>query len=550
MSDRPTMKLPYGAGLDRGSGVAVVEPSQFADLRNVILLEGKAKVRKGNLEIGRLVDGVSNAFGKVLQVDISTGPTFVDETTDANDVGNADWLPFPVAEAIGDYLALGFERRFSQVIFDYLHGTAGIGGVVVWEYWNGAAWTALAGVSDETTGFTAAAADGRELTFTVPTNWATTSLNGSAQLYFIRARITTVYSTNPVLDQGFIAHAYVDAVNGVHPIRQLQTGLGFGYVMTSRKTHVNRLTGVGAFAQYVGEWFTADDESLTPRLVFADSYGKVFAAHAEPIYSRRAMSIYYENDALFGLGPLNPDGSPNGDFEGDFDNDGTQDQVKFRGVVNHLNYIFGWGYGTATDPDRPEVVRVCEPGEPLRWRRDDYFLAGSGGVPVVGCSPCGDGLAVFKEYERHHIFGYDRDNFGIGIAEPFIGLAGDRLKVSVSGACFFWSLQGPRVAANRGPSTDLALPLDLEAPSPSDLVDAGETEDGFAEYLPEERVILFVFGRRVYCLSIRNPAYPRWSYWELAQPAFCGGLLYAGGATGSGDAPTLYMSSVVGEAGP
>lgn len=403
MSDRPTINLPYGAGLDRATGVSVIEPTKFADLRNIILEEGKAEVRKGHVQVGVL-----------------------------KDEANAD----------------------------------------------------------------------------------------------------------------------LDAVCALHPIRQLQQGLGVGYRSSDRTVHVNRLTGAGVFAQYIDDWFTAAAGTGTPRIIPADQGPRVFLAHDEPIYARRAMTIYYENDALFGLGPLNPDGGSNGDVETDLDGDETNDQIKFRGVVNHLKYLAGWGFGTATDPDLNHVLRVCFPGESLRWRGDDYFLVGSPGVPIVTARPCGDGLAVFKEYERHHIFGYDRSSFGIVIAEPFIGCASSRLAVTVSGACYFWSLEGPKVATGRAPSVDLALPLDLKGPEPADLVAAGEAEDGFAEYVPDLKCVLFVFGRRIYCLSLRNPLNPRWSYWELPTPAACSGILYTGGVTGSGDPPTAYVSALAGVAGP
>lgn len=147
----------------------------------------------------------NSSMSQVFQVDVSAGTPYTDETVDANSTGNADWTVFPATEEVGvDYCAIGFSQKFKKVIFDYANGTAGVGGAVAWEYWNGSSWTALSGVSDATTGFTASAADGRVLTFTVPTDWATTSISGSQNLYYIRARVTTGYSTNPVLDQGFI----------------------------------------------------------------------------------------------------------------------------------------------------------------------------------------------------------------------------------------------------------------------------------------------------------------------------------------------------------
>lgn len=144
--------------------------------------------------------------GQVWQVDDSIA-SFINQTPGFNDATDANLTPFPATEAIADYVAIGFRQKFRKVVFDNVSASAvaGVGGVVAWEYWNGSAWTALTGVSDGTSGFTAAKADGQILTFTVPTDWTASILNNSALLYYIRARVTTVYTTNPVYDQGFIA---------------------------------------------------------------------------------------------------------------------------------------------------------------------------------------------------------------------------------------------------------------------------------------------------------------------------------------------------------
>ena len=142
-------------------------------------------------------------FKQVWQVDDSAG-TFVDETADANDSGSADWTLFPATEAVGDYAAFGYTEEFSQIKFDYSGGTAGVAGAVTWEYWDGSAWTALSGITDNTTGFTVAVTDGLTVSWTMPTDWAKRILNTGKKLYYVRARITTVYTTNPILDQGYI----------------------------------------------------------------------------------------------------------------------------------------------------------------------------------------------------------------------------------------------------------------------------------------------------------------------------------------------------------
>lgn len=131
----------------------------------------------------------------------NAAPTFVDITTAINNATANDAAPFPAGEAAGDYFAAGYTSTFGS--FKVVLGTAGTVGTLVWEYWNGIAWTALTGVTDPSNGFTAAAGT-YTVTYTAPTDWAARSLNGSASLYYIRARVLTLYTVNPVLTQAFI----------------------------------------------------------------------------------------------------------------------------------------------------------------------------------------------------------------------------------------------------------------------------------------------------------------------------------------------------------
>ncbi|MDP3768719.1 MAG: hypothetical protein Q8S13_11950, partial [Dehalococcoidia bacterium] len=147
--------------------------------------------------IGAAADG--DVVAKCFQDDAGF---FTDMTTEVNNATANDVI-FPATEAISDALDFGFALKFSKLRLNV--GTAGDAtGVVVWEYWNGTAWVALAGVSDGTTGLETSGTN--NLTFTVPTDWATTSISGSAQLYFVRVRITTVFTTtNPAITQGWIS---------------------------------------------------------------------------------------------------------------------------------------------------------------------------------------------------------------------------------------------------------------------------------------------------------------------------------------------------------
>ncbi len=161
----------------------------------------------------------ADAFDEVWQVEFVGATNFVDQTSGANDAADANWTVFPATESAppgggsplssdgpADYAAMGFAQEFSSLTFDNVSGgaTQGAGGVVAWEYWNGTAWAALTSVVDGTSNFTTAKADGQVVSWDAPTDWATTSLNSGAQLFYVRARVLTVFSTNPIYDQGFV----------------------------------------------------------------------------------------------------------------------------------------------------------------------------------------------------------------------------------------------------------------------------------------------------------------------------------------------------------
>jgi len=334
------------------------------------------------------------------------------------------------------------------------------------------------------------------------------------------------------------AAAVVDDVVLISPMRSEQMGVVIGYQDGDRELHVYRVDGDGTGTDRIGAWGTLPASAHEPpRVLATESYRKLFFAHDEVVFSRRLSTYYYDPFV----------GSPLVQLTADLDGAGDA-PVYFRGVARHLNYVIGWGFGTATEQNRPEIVRVSMPAAPTSWDAEHYFIAGIRDDPVLDCQSMGatpSPLAVFKQSETYTIFGFDRRTFGIRRIDDIYGLAASRLAITVNGVCYFWSLEGPRATSGNSPSKDLAWPLDLDAPAPATLVAEGALEDGFVEYLPGRRVILFVFGKRVYALSIWNPADPKWSYGELGYEVFCGGRLSSGG-TGQSVPPTAAPSAVSG----
>ena len=118
--------------------------------------------------------------------------TYTDDTTDINDVGTAD---VAITNSVGAILYFGYDYKFNHMLI--LPSTASTGGASVWEYWNGSTWTTV------TMSGSYAATAWQRFTWTMPTDWATTAVN-STTLYWIRQRITTIYTTAPVFTRGSI----------------------------------------------------------------------------------------------------------------------------------------------------------------------------------------------------------------------------------------------------------------------------------------------------------------------------------------------------------
>lgn len=132
------------------------------------------------------------------------GSAYTDNITEA---GTSSGTAFSVyADATPDvndaiYFGLGF--KFLGVI--HRLQTLGVNGgslAVTWEYYNGSTWASLT-TTASVTGADLFTASGK-VTWTMPSAWATTSVNSSGDMYFVRARMSAgSYSTAPSLWEVF-----------------------------------------------------------------------------------------------------------------------------------------------------------------------------------------------------------------------------------------------------------------------------------------------------------------------------------------------------------
>jgi len=362
---------------------------------------------------------------------------------------------------------------------------------------------------------------------------------------------------------------YVSGEDATHilagiAIRSERVGIVVSFYEPTGHVTINRVDGTASYGIPLGNWpYDLDaDEVPTlawptanlPKIILEEIYGQVYFAHDERYLSRRAPTWVYDPyftysdsgglavlkgllttdhrlsaEAVHEL-PVTPGVNP----------DSSAEFIRFRGVSRHMDYLFGWGYGNRT-VERPEMVRVSYPGEPRRWHPEHYFVAGDRRDPVISCEPARQTMLVFKETDTHQIFGYSRATFGIRPFDQLYGCLAGRLAQTVSGQVFFWSAEGPRVASDMGPSEKIHLPLDLGGFEPATLVARTEFPDGWCDFIDETESLYFGFGQRLYVLSLRNPADPRWTYWELARKAYCGFRLY--GDTG-GPPPDGYPDNL------
>lgn len=142
--------------------------------------------------VGALTSVLSHCLiiGKVFST--ANDAVFNDNTTEARLTGGTAFTLFPTP-ATGDRTYFGESSKFTRL--KLVFGTVGTAATYVWEYWNGSAWAILT-VVDGTTNFTA----NGSVTWTAPSNWATTAVNGIT-MYWVRVRFTGSAPTiNPLVN--------------------------------------------------------------------------------------------------------------------------------------------------------------------------------------------------------------------------------------------------------------------------------------------------------------------------------------------------------------
>ena len=240
----------------------------------------------------------------------SDGDQYVDDTTDAQDVGANDFVL--ANTTAGDGFWISANQKFSQVT---LNGATQMTGspVAVWEYWNGTAWSTLT-VSGIT--FTAAEAD-RVGTFTVPTDWAlfelydgvvgaVTSPGSMFGNYAIRCRFTTAPGAESTCDsiEVEMTQAVTLATSGEYPTDVCVHNSRFWLTYGNAASYSNFGVATG-WEPEKAEYFSDGGSSIIRPI----SMGTYLAIVKE----QAILGLYGTDSSTFIIKKLADEGTTNGD---------------------------------------------------------------------------------------------------------------------------------------------------------------------------------------------------------------------------------------------
>ncbi len=143
--------------------------------------------------------GGAKILDKVFCYDHSATNKYSDRTSEAQNTTSAD-IFHPTSNSlirdIEDALYLGMNDKFNQARI--ILSTAGIGGQVVWEYWDGSEWKSFTPYSGacHLDSLSKLVILWQDLS-SVPSDWQMCGVNNST-FFWVRIRVTTGYATAPV----------------------------------------------------------------------------------------------------------------------------------------------------------------------------------------------------------------------------------------------------------------------------------------------------------------------------------------------------------------
>ena len=143
---------------------------------------------EGSLDISVVARNQGIAVAAIAE---DNGTAFTDETAEASSNATADMTLLPATPDVDDAYYFGHTEEFSQMklaISTVITHSAAPD--IFWEYFNGTIWVALSGLVDDTN--TLETAGENKISWTLPGNWATTTVNSQGPLFYVRLRVDAV----------------------------------------------------------------------------------------------------------------------------------------------------------------------------------------------------------------------------------------------------------------------------------------------------------------------------------------------------------------------
>jgi hypothetical protein len=151
----------------------------------------------------------NQSIGQFFNYDVGTG-TYTDYTDEINSPSTTDVSLFATVPAENDAIYIGCSNKFLGLTTNL--STLGTTGIVNWYYYNGTTWASLS-VTDINSGASNFTASGRFI-WNSPTNWTQTSVNSSANYYFIKGVMSaTIYVVAPMSHYFIIEDVITEEVN-------------------------------------------------------------------------------------------------------------------------------------------------------------------------------------------------------------------------------------------------------------------------------------------------------------------------------------------------
>lgn len=303
------------------------------------------------------------------------------------------------------------------------------------------------------------------------------------------------------------------------------------------------------------DWGVLGGDVEFPVIMADEAEGKVGFAHAEVEIGSRLVTIVYtpdvDPDVVGSWAPL----------QADLDGEGLAD-VYFSGLIAHLLYIVGWGFGSDSDPDRGDILRISNPDSPWTFVGENYSPVGVRGdpvltaVPVTGALSAVGGassvLALGKSNRAFRLVGSSFDDFVVEVLDPKHGVIGAACALATGGPSFWWSDDGCRLVTPLG-TKPIAQPLELISPLPNDFPTLGPGRLCFTHFDKQRRLAEWYFPDVEagsvpvpgFSLSLWNEDDPRWSFRERQQPVVCAGYQITRETGSPPNPPAGYVSDIV-----